>query len=97
MWFGTPRTATTGFLPTGILEAESLEKRCMTPRVSSILGFPEEKGKDCVVGAAAEEDVEVSLLESLAIIATGSRKWSSGDAPVAEAALELGDMAVGYR
>ena len=29
---------------TGRVETASLEKRCITPRVSSILGFPEEKG-----------------------------------------------------
>jgi hypothetical protein len=51
MWLGTPRTQTRGFLPIGRFEEEEEEDdetalseiRCMTPRVSPILGFPEEK------------------------------------------------------
>ena len=56
----------------------------MTPRVSSILGFPEEKGK-AWVREESEDKVEV---ESLEIIAGGGRNASLFDGP-ATAVLEL--------
>lgn len=56
-----------------------LENRCITPRVSSILGFPEEKGNASLV---CDDDSS----------AVGCQKWSSSVAPLTAAALELGDM-----
>jgi hypothetical protein len=58
-----------------------LEKRCMTPRVSSILGFPEEKGN-----VLLNDDDDSS--------AVSCQKWSSGEALLTAAVLELDDMAV---
>lgn len=53
----------------------------MTPRVSSILGFPEEKGN-----ASLNDDDDSS--------AVSCQKWSSGEALLTAAVLELDDMAV---
>lgn len=64
-------------------ETASSRKRCMTPRVSSILGFPEEKGKACVRDESKddmEEELEVEV-ESPEIIAGGGRDTSSFDGP----------------
>ena len=64
-------------------ETASSRKRCMTPRVSSILGFPEEKGKACVRDES-EDDMEVEVeveVESPEIIAGGGRDTSSFDGP----------------
>jgi hypothetical protein len=66
---------------TGRSEMPLLEKRCITPRVSSILGFPEEKGN-------------ASLVDNDDSSAVGCQKWSSSVAPLTAAALELGDMPV---
>lgn len=62
-------------------ETASSRKRCMTPRVSSILGFPEEKGKACVRDES-EDVMEVEVeVESPEIIAGGGRDTSSFDGP----------------
>lgn len=41
-------------------EAASSRKRCMTPLVCSILGFPEENGNAWVTYALEEEEVDES-------------------------------------
>lgn len=53
----------------------------MTPRVSSILGFPEVKGS-----ASLNDDDDSSALSC--------QKWSSGEALLTAAVLELDDMTV---
>lgn len=62
----------------------------MTPRVSSILGFPEEKGK-AWVKAESEEEEEEGVVESPEIITAGDRNASSFEGP-AVTELELVDM-----
>lgn len=61
----------------------------MTPLVSSILGFPEEKGNACVM-LEIEEDEEESK-SSPEMGSAGGRKTSSAVAP-ASAVLVLVDM-----
>lgn len=61
----------------------------MTPRVSSILGFPEEKGKAWVKPESEEE--EEGVVESPEIITAGDRNSSSFEGP-AVTELELVDM-----
>lgn len=63
----------------------------MTPRVSSILGFPEEKGKAWVKAESEEEEEEEGVVESPEIIAAGDRNASSFEGP-AGTELELVDM-----
>jgi hypothetical protein len=72
-------------------ETASSRKRCMTPRVSSILGFPEEKGKAWVKAESEEEEEEEGVVESPEIIAAGDRNASSFEGP-AGTELELVDM-----
>lgn len=63
------------------------------PLVSSILGFPEEKGKACVMLEIEEDDEYEESLGSPEIMAGCDLKTSPGEAPAC-AVLELGDMEV---
>jgi hypothetical protein len=73
MWLGTPRTQTRGFLPIGRFEEEEEEDdetalseiRCMTPRVSPILGFPEEKWTVWII--SEREDSPETLAEFMTV------------------------------
>lgn len=63
------------------------------PLVSSILGFPEENGKACVMFEIDDEEEEYEKsLGSPGVIEGGDLKPSFGGEAPARAVLELGDM-----
>lgn len=72
--------------PSLLLSLLLLEKRCMTPRVSSIRGFPEEKAK-VWVAALSKADASSEIISG-----SGCRNGSSS--PATTAVLELDDMAL---
>lgn len=81
-WLGEGEETT----PSLLLSLLLLEKRCMTPRVSSIRGFPEEKAK-VWVAALSKADASSEIISG-----SGCRNGSSS--PATTAVLELDDMAL---
>ena len=71
-------------------EEESSRKRCTTPLISSILGFPEEKWKACVEPEMEDDDVEKETLGSLETSDDfGARNPSSEVAGTSSAVVEV--------